>query len=141
MRSSETIHATCVAIEDQAVLLVGPSGSGKSDLALRLLDRGAILVSDDYTIVTRKGQTATARAPETIKGKMEVRGVGIITLPSIQDVAISGIFDLTEPMDRLPNLEARRAIAGISLPLAGIRPFEATAPLKIELALKEWAKS
>jgi serine kinase of HPr protein (carbohydrate metabolism regulator) len=139
MLSSETIHATSLAIGDSAILIVGPSGSGKSDLALRLIDRGAKLVSDDYTIVSRKGLTATARAPETIKDKLEVRGIGIVAVSSKQGVQIIGIFDLTEQMNRMPDLEAKRNIAGVSLPILGIRPFEASAPLKVELAVKQWA--
>ena len=67
--SSETLHASCVAIDDRAVLIEGSSGSGKSDLALRLIDRGARLVSDDYTLVTRHAMTLRASAPDRIAGK------------------------------------------------------------------------
>ena len=78
--SSETLHASTVAIDGRAVLIAGLSGSGKSDLALRLIDRGAVLVSDDYTVVSRAGDELTACAPTTIKGKMEVRGVGLMSI-------------------------------------------------------------
>ena len=64
--SSETIHASTVAIDGRAVLITGPSGSGKSDLALRLLDRGFALVSDDQTIVKKTGDRLIASAPPTI---------------------------------------------------------------------------
>ena len=70
---TETIHASCVALGEQAILLTGPSGSGKSDLALRLLDRGAILVSDDYTVLTANRGRVVATAPATIAGRIEVR--------------------------------------------------------------------
>ena len=76
--SSETLHASTVAIDGRAVLIPGPSGSGKSDLALRLLDRGFTLVSDDQTIVRRDGERLIASAPPTIAGKLEIRGVGIV---------------------------------------------------------------
>ncbi len=141
MLSSETIHATTIAVHGHAIMIVGPSGSGKSDLALRLIDRGARLVSDDYTIVTRTGTIAKARAPETIKNKIEVRGVGIAAYDSLQDVPVIAVIDLTEPIDRLPTLEAKRIIAGIELPLFGIRPFEASAPVKVELLLKLLVKT
>lgn len=74
--SSEMLHATCVAYDGRAVLLIGPSGSGKSDLALRLFDRGFGLVSDDQTMVRKEGARLIASAPLTIAGKMEVRGSG-----------------------------------------------------------------
>jgi serine kinase of HPr protein (carbohydrate metabolism regulator) len=75
-----TIHATCVAIGGQGVLIMGPSGIGKSDLALRLIDRGATLVSDDYTEIELVEGALTGRPPATIAGKIEVRGVGIVTM-------------------------------------------------------------
>ena len=76
--SAETIHASTVAIGSRAVLITGPSGCGKSDLALRLLDRGFELVSDDQTIVKRDGDRLVATAPPNIAGKLEVRGIGIV---------------------------------------------------------------
>ncbi len=133
--SSETIHATCVAISGRAVLLSGPSGSGKSDLALRLVDRGAALVSDDYTIISRDAGRAFARAPETIRGKIEVRGLGIIEMESVQNMPVAAIFDFSEAFDRLPESTATRAIAGVEIPLFGLKAFEASAPIKVELTL------
>ena len=73
--SSDRLHATAVAIGGVAVLIEGPSGSGKSDLALRLIDRGAVLISDDQTLLIRAGSRLLARPPQTIAGKLEVRGV------------------------------------------------------------------
>jgi len=78
--SAETLHASTVALDGRAVLISGPSGSGKSDLALRLLDRGFILVSDDQTIVRKDGGHLVAGAPPTIAGKLEVRGIGIVDM-------------------------------------------------------------
>ena len=74
------VHASTVAIDGRAVLISGPSGSGKSDLALRLLDRGFTLVSDDQTIVRADGDRLIASAPPTIAGKLEVRGIGIVDM-------------------------------------------------------------
>src|SRR5688572_18237664 len=86
--SSETLHASCVAIGGNAVLLHGRSGCGKSDLALRLIDRGAKLVSDDYTVLTRVNDRLLASPPPTIAGRIEVRGIGIVDLPHIADVEV-----------------------------------------------------
>src|SRR5690242_16329827 len=86
--SAETVHASTVASDGRAVLISGPSGSGKSDLALRLLDRGFTLVSDDQTIVRRDGNRLIATAPPTIAGKLEVRGIGIVDIDRTSDVPV-----------------------------------------------------
>ncbi|MEO7680691.1 MAG: aldolase, partial [Sphingomonas sp.] len=86
---SERIHATTVAIRGRGVALLGASGSGKSDLALRLIDRGAVLVSDDYTEIGAIDGVVMAKAPRTIAGLIEVRGVGIVTVPHLDNVEIA----------------------------------------------------
>ncbi|MEA3388387.1 HPr kinase/phosphorylase [Sphingobium sp. CCH11-B1] len=134
--SSETLHATSVAIDGRAVLLMGPSGSGKSDLALRLIDRGAMLVSDDYTLVKRVDGTLIATAPATIAGKMEVRGIGIVDLPTAGEAPVALLIDLLETIDRMPFDMRRRTLAGIDVPIARVAPFEISAAIKVELALK-----
>ena len=87
--SSETVHASTVAIEGRAVLIAGRSGSGKSDLALRLIDRGAVLVSDDYTFVRRADGRLLASPPDTIAGRIELRGVGIVEMANLRDVPVA----------------------------------------------------
>jgi serine kinase of HPr protein (carbohydrate metabolism regulator) len=134
--SSETVHASTVAIDGRAVLIAGRSGSGKSDLALRLIDRGARLVSDDYTFVRRLAGRLLASPPETIAGRIEIRGVGIVDLAHARDVPVALYVDLELPPDRLPDEGERRPIAGIALPVIGLAPFEASAPLKVEAALR-----
>lgn len=134
--STETVHATSVAIEGRAVLLCGASGMGKSDLALRLIDRGAILISDDYTIVQCSEGKLDASAPATIAGKMEVRGLGVIDVPSIDHARLALIIDLSQDIDRMPADPEERIIAGATLPVVKVAPFEASAPIKVELALK-----
>src|SRR5215204_7027505 len=101
--SSETIHASTVASDGRAVLISGPSGSGKSDLALRLLDRGFTLVSDDQTIVRKDGDRVLASAPPTIHGKLEIRGVGIVDMESVSDVPLALVVELTSEIQRLPD--------------------------------------
>jgi serine kinase of HPr protein (carbohydrate metabolism regulator) len=134
--SSETLHASCVAIEGRAVLIEGLSGSGKSDLALRLIDRGAVLVSDDYTIVRRVAGKLTASAPPNITGLIEARGVGLVSMPFESDVAVALIVTLSGAIERLPDDTSVRTIAGIAVPAGLIAPLEASAPIKIELMLK-----
>lgn len=135
----ETIHATTVAIGNRAVMVVGPSGSGKSDLALRLIDRGAMLLSDDYTQVQALNGRLMASAPATIAGKMEVRDIGIITLPHVGDMPVALLVDLDAVRERMPMPDAQRRVAGIDLPLLTLRSQEASAPIKVELALKALA--
>lgn len=133
---SITLHASCVAIGGRGVLITGPSGSGKSDLALRLIDRGAVLVTDDGAIVTPMGGRLIASVPATIAGKIEVRGVGILAFPPSPPVPLALCIALDRPPERLPEEPlATRIIAGISLPLIGLSPFEASAPVKVEQAL------
>lgn len=136
--SSETLHATSVAIDGRAVLLCGPSGVGKSDLALRLIDRGATLVSDDYTLVQRIDGSLRATAPDTIAGKMEVRGLGILPMPH-GDAPVALLCDLFDQVDRTPPEGLSRAVAGLQVPVVKIAPFEVSAAIKVELALRALA--
>ena len=134
--SSETVHCSCIAIAGRAVLIGGRSGTGKSDLALRLIDRGAVLVSDDYTHVRRLKDRALAAAPATIAGKIEMRGVGIIEMAAAADVPVALFVDLDRPSERLPEMEESRMIAGVAIPVIGLGGHENSAPLKVEAALR-----
>jgi serine kinase of HPr protein (carbohydrate metabolism regulator) len=134
--SSETLHATTVAIDGHAVLLTGISGIGKSDLALRLIDRGAVLVSDDYTLVKRIDGRLLATSPGTISGKMEVRGLGIFAMPYVSDIPVALVVDLFDMVDRMPLDPLLRVVAGLQVPVIKIAPLEPSAPIKVELALK-----
>jgi serine kinase of HPr protein (carbohydrate metabolism regulator) len=133
--SSETLHASTVAIDGRAVLITGPSGSGKSDLALRLLDRGFALVSDDQTIVKKSGTRLTASAPPTIRGKLEIRGVGIVDMDSIDDVPVALVVELTSDIVRLPDDSRERPVIGIAVPLISVDAMTASAASKVALAL------
>lgn len=140
--SGETIHASCVAIDGKGVLLYGRSGFGKSDLALRLIDRGAVLVSDDYTILRPSGGRLIASAPPSIAGKLEVRGLGIIDIETAADVAVALCVILDEPVDRMPGEEqAARSFAGVSIPAVTLQGLEPSTPIKVEIALDMIGKS
>lgn len=134
--SSETLHCSTVAIDGRAVMIEGRSGSGKSDLALRLIDRGARLVSDDYTVARRRGKLLVATPPDTIAGKMEVRGIGLIDMDHVADQPVALVVQLFDVVDRMPPTPELRVIAGVSVPVMKIAPMENSAPIKVELALK-----
>ncbi|APL94601.1 aldolase [Sphingobium indicum] len=134
--SCETLHATSVAIDGRAVLLCGPSGMGKSDLALRLIDRGAVLVSDDYTRLLEIEGRLFARAPDRIAGMMEVRGLGLVDMPHADNAPVALAVDLSDAVERMPPQTVQRSIAGVDIPVVRLAPFEASAPIKVELAVR-----
>lgn len=138
--SSETMHASCVLIGDAGVLIEGASGAGKSDLALRLIDRGATLVSDDYVFVQRHDGRLIASPPATIAGKIEVRELGIVELPHAVSAPVALLIALGEPAARLPDPDAARIILGVETPLLALGGRDPSAPIKVELALTRLAK-
>jgi serine kinase of HPr protein (carbohydrate metabolism regulator) len=131
------IHASCVAIGGRAMLITGNSGSGKSDLALRLIDRGAVLVSDDQTELTAEAGRLIAAAPATIAGQIEVRGLGIVAMPHNSPMPVSLLIELGAPVERMPE-PRQQSLCGVAVPVIALDPFEASAPIKAELALSEW---
>jgi serine kinase of HPr protein (carbohydrate metabolism regulator) len=133
--SAESLHATTVAREGRAVVISGPSGSGKSDLGLRLIEGGFSLVSDDQTLVRRDGDRLIASAPATISGKLEVRGIGIVDVDHLSDIPVALVVDLTSDIQRLPDEGRERRILGISIPLVSIDATTASAAAKVTLAL------
>lgn len=133
--SSETIHASTVALDGRAVLITGRSGSGKSDLALRLIDRGFTLVSDDQTLVRRNGDQLVASAPANIGGKLEIRGLGIVDIEPVSDVPVALLVELTSDMQRMPDDSRERPVLGVPLPLVSIDAMAASAAPKVAIAL------
>lgn len=127
------VHGTAVVIGGRGVLIVGPSGSGKSDLALRLIDRGAVLVADDQVELAARHGKLWACALATIHGKLEVRGLGILDVEA-DSAAIALVIELDDQPPRIPD-ERHRLLEGIQIPLVALSPFDASAPIKVELAL------
>jgi serine kinase of HPr protein (carbohydrate metabolism regulator) len=134
--SAETLHCSTVTSDGRAVLITGPSGSGKSDLTLRLLDRGFKLVSDDQTVIKKDGERVMASAPPTIAGKLEVRGIGIVEMDRVENVPVALIVELTSSdIQRLPDDSRERPLLGVRVPLVSVDAMTASAPSKVALAL------
>lgn len=116
--TSDILHASSVAVDGRGLLILGPSGSGKSALALRLISLGAELIADDRTLVERQGEDLLARCPNTtIRGLIEARGVGILRATSLESVMLTHAVDLSQPeTERLPPFRTV-TILGVSLPL------------------------
>jgi HPr kinase/phosphorylase len=131
------LHASCVSIGNKGVLIAGPSGAGKSDLALRLIDGGAQLVSDDQTQLRAEGGILIASAPPSIKGLIEIRHVGLLRLAYVSSAPVGLYLEpahLEEKLERLPEAQTITflgcAIRQLRLPV-----FAASTPAKIRAAL------
>jgi HPr kinase/phosphorylase len=145
--ATELVHGTCVALGRWAALLRGASGAGKSDLALRFLflaRRGPAalsapaLVADDQVCLRREGARLVASAPATICGKIEVRGFGIVGVKCRSEADLALIVELTqEEGERLPERALTTRLLGIDVPLLRLAPWQASAPIKLALALAE----
>jgi HPr kinase/phosphorylase len=145
----ELVHGTCVALGRRGALLRGSPGAGKSDLALRFMalpDDGALqprLVADDQVLVTAGADgKLVASPPPTIAGRIEVRGLGIMEMPFLAQAELVLVCDLVrgEDVPRMPiDAEARTVIAGLPVPTLKLAPFEASAPIKLKMALLQAA--
>jgi HPr kinase/phosphorylase len=135
------LHATAIAIAGHAVLLRGASGAGKSDLGLRLIDAGARLIADDQSELFRRSDRVIVRAPATIAGLLEVRGIGIFRLDAVAEAPVALLVDLV-PAETLERLPARQSetILGLTLPRIALAPFEAAAAAKLRLALRAFTE-
>lgn len=130
------VHATAVAIRGQGILLMGASGSGKSDLALRMIERGAILICDDYCDIVDSDSGPQIHAKTNIAGDIEIRGVGIHQCEYIVQAPLNLALILDKQPERLPSYDESIELAGWSVPCFALAPFEASAPLKAEILLR-----
>jgi HPr kinase/phosphorylase len=141
----ELVHGTCVALGKRAALLRGDSGSGKSDLALRFLalqgdgEKRSMLVADDQVwIKTGQNGGLLVSPPDTLAGKIEVRGLGILDVPFVAEARLALVCDLVTS-DKVPRTPPEpwesTTIAGVELPALKVSPFEASAPVKLKMAL------
>lgn len=134
-----TLHrATCVAIKGRAVLIEGPPGCGKSSLALALIDRGAVLIGDDGVSLKARGGQLYASPPPNIAGLLEVRNLGLLQFPTLNDIPVALVLRLdtaTERFIEAPELANR---GGVELPLVRLWPDGATLAQKSELALERY---
>jgi HPr kinase/phosphorylase len=132
--ASLNIHGTAIAVSGRGVLLRGPSGIGKSDLALRLIEQGAALIADDRTLLHRNSDSVWVSAPETILGVIEVRGVGLVRMPFLKEAKLHAVIDLVSEaeVERLPPPDTEE-IMGIAMPLYRLYGFAASAVTKIRL--------
>lgn len=135
MTDTVLVHGTAVAIEGDVVLLRGPPGAGKSDLALRLIDAGARLVADDQVELRREAGQVMARAPAAIAGLIEARGVGILRVDPVAEAPLVLIVDLVPSgeVERLPD-DRTEDMLGLAIPVIALSPFEASAAAKLRYA-------
>lgn len=133
---TERLHASCVSIGSNGVLLVGKSGSGKSDLTLRIMAWGAMLVADDQVILTSEDGHLTASVDASIRGLLEIHGVGLVRYPVANNVPVRLVVELVplEKMEHLPQPQ-HYEVLGHRIPKIGIYGFDSSAPHKIYAAL------
>ena len=131
------IQSTSVVIDDNGVLILGDSGSGKSDLALRLIDNGATLISDDISICRKNSNNIYLYCPPEIKGLLEVREIGIITVPFVERIKLRLVVNLkSNNNERFPKDSSFR-ILGIKIPIINIEGKNSSAVAKIKVKLNE----
>lgn len=135
------VNGTAVVLDGKAVLLIGPPGAGKSDLALRLVEAGALLIADDLVELTRDGARVMAgfpvAAPAELRGMIEARGLGIVAVPAAEHPAELALVIQATPasaLERLPETTYYQCLDA-EIPIRGLALLEASAPTKVRLAL------
>jgi len=132
--TSLQIHATCISLEGLGFLLRGPSGIGKSDLALRMMEYNSQLIADDRVDLTLEGGILIAQAPTCLRGLLEVRGVGVIEVPYSNSIQILGIINLVGN-NKIKRLPAPRTelLLGVEIPSYQLDPWEASTTTKVKI--------
>ena len=133
----DLFHGTAVLYHGFGILIRGPSGSGKSDLALRLIDDGADLIADDQVIIKSVGEILQLSSPDKISGLIEIRGVGVVRIKYVSGVPLGLILDINprKKLKRMP-ITKKELIGNISIPVITINAFESSAVAKIKVFLQ-----
>ena len=136
----EQVHGTCVEVDGTAVLLRGPPGSGKSDLALRLIEGGARLVADDRADICLKDGRLVVSPPPTIAGLLEVYGQGVFKVGFLAESPLGLVVDLVseDEVERLPEPQSWVCL-GTSVPVLSLAPFHASSMAKVRFAVRSAA--
>lgn len=131
------VHGTGLILDGVGVLLRGPSGTGKSDLALRLIDGGAQLVSDDQTMLENESGRLRMTTNAVLEGLLEVRGVGIFPVPSSQNATLGLVVDLLGPKDRVERMPEKEyaEFMGVRVRRLRMHGYMASAPAKIRMMI------
>ena len=132
----DQFYATAVTYCGFGVLIRGPSGSGKSDLALRLIDDGAGLIADDQVVIKSVGQKLFLSPPDSLPGLIEVRGIGVIKIAYVRDIRLCLIIELdpSNEIQRIPTIE-EELIKNIPVPVISMDVFESSVLAKIKIIL------
>ena len=139
MKKIDNIHATCVAINQNGILILGVSGAGKSDMALRLIEnKNAFLVSDDRTDILCNENKIYAKAPDIIKGLLEVRGVGVVNVQCIDNCEVKLVVNLADNLAQIERMPVEKfyEINNVKIPMINLYPFEISAIDKVVIKLK-----
>jgi serine kinase of HPr protein (carbohydrate metabolism regulator) len=128
-------NVSCVAIAGRGILIEGEPGSGKSSLALALIDRGAVLVGDDAVTLESRGNRLWALPPPNVAGLIEIRNVGLAALPACS-ATLALILRLERAVPRYLDQAQRAQISGHSLPVVALYPESQALALRAEYALK-----
>ncbi len=133
----DQFHATAVAYYGFGILIRGPSGSGKSDLALRLIDDDADLIADDRVVIKVVGKELRLSPPESISGLIEVRGIGVVKIKTVRDIPLCLVveLELSNQTKRMPEIK-EETIKDISIPIISINAFESSSLAKIKIVLR-----
>ena len=140
MKTNDNIHGTCISLKNKGILILGSSGSGKSDLALRaIMQKGAKLVADDRVDITLKNKNLYASCPAAIRGLLEVRGVGLVKFQSKPSQKIDLVVELADSLKKIERLPVPKfyEYQGIQIKKIKLYPFELSSLEKLELALND----
>jgi len=135
--SSEILHAASVALGDFAVLVESRDSAARSDFALRLIDRGGRLIAGDQTVCQRQGSDLIACAPAESHGKIDVPGMGVVTLPVAERARVSLLVVLLDTPPLFPE-PGKRRLAGIDVPVLALAAADLAAPIKVAIALGQF---